>query len=398
MHSEGSPARLLSAFPVAFLHWTLPPVAGGVETHLAEFVRLLAARGHPVTVFTGTGDLEHVPGVHTVRTEYLNLDRYSSGFIRGTVRQAADRFAVKLGAELDQRGIKIVHGHNLHHFTPVPAMAINALRHSMGLQAHHTYHSIWRSELGIAKLCRDWPGQYALSSYMVRECVAALGVSAIHTRPGVAHDRYNDVAPPRDDRDTHVILLPARLFPEKGAELAIRMLRSLRREGFSVRLILTTPSRTVDWEQSSAAFRAKIDRMIAASGLREHVEFRSVGFEKMPQLYAESDIVIYPSIYPEPLGLAPLEAAAAGRPVVVTDVGGLRETVVHESTGYVIPSHDVAALTARVRMLLADRMLARRMGVEGKRFVRRYFALEHYVNSMINCYRDPANPVESAAG
>jgi hypothetical protein len=82
MHREGSPAALETAaegFPVAHVHWTLPPVADGVETHLAEFTRLLAARGHPVTIFTGKASLEHTPGVQTVRTEYLDLDRYSSG-------------------------------------------------------------------------------------------------------------------------------------------------------------------------------------------------------------------------------------------------------------------------------------------------------------------------------
>lgn len=42
----------------------------------------------------------------------------------------------------------------------------------------------------------------------------------------------------------------------------------------------------------------------------------------MPQLYALANVAIYPSTYPEPLGLAPVEPAAAGRPVVVTRTGG----------------------------------------------------------------------------
>lgn len=63
-------------FAVAHVHWTLPPVAGGVETHLADFSRLLAARGHHVTFFTGKGALEDGFNVTTVRSELLNLDWY----------------------------------------------------------------------------------------------------------------------------------------------------------------------------------------------------------------------------------------------------------------------------------------------------------------------------------
>jgi len=374
-------------FPVAHLHWTLPPVAGGVETHLAEFARVLAARGHPVTLFTGRGGLEDVPGVDIVRTEFLDLDRYSPSPSESVLRERAERFAVTLRAELGQRGIKVVHGHNLHHFTPVPAMVLTRLQNEMGLRVHHTYHSIWDDSPDIADLCRGWPGQHALSEYVSKECANKLKLPTIHTRPGVAHDRYDDVPPPPTGPGDQVVLLPARLFPEKGAKIAVRMLHSLRAEGFAVRLILTTPAQTVDWERTSVAFRGELDALVTALGLDRHVEFRAATFDEMPRLYAESNIVIYPSVYPEPLGLAPLEAAAAGRPVVVAGIGGLPETVDPDVTGYIIPPHDPDTLTDRVRTLLGDRQLAHQMGQSGKLFVRRFFALESYVSRMIEYYR-----------
>jgi hypothetical protein len=99
----------------------------------------------------------------------------------------------------------VVHGHNLHHFSPAPAMALSALRDSMGIRVHHTYHSVWESSLDIVELCREWPGQYALSSYVREKCESALGLSTVHTRPGVPRDRYHAVSPPRADRRTLVI-------------------------------------------------------------------------------------------------------------------------------------------------------------------------------------------------
>ncbi len=361
MHREGSPGALQAAserFPVAHVHWTLPPVAGGVETHLAEFARLLAARGHPVTIFTGKGGLEDIPGVRTVHTDYLDLDRYTTSPPKDVLKEFADGFAAKLRAELERLGTMVVHGHNLHHFTPVPAMALVP--------------------------CRT---RWASGCITPITACSALNLSTTHTQPGVPHDRYDAVGPPRADRRTQVILLPARLVREKGADLAVEMLHVLRGEGLAARLILTTPDQTVDWEKTSAEFREEIDELVADRGLRDHVEFRGVRFEQMPRLYAESDIVIYPSVYPEPLGIAPLEAAAAGRPVIVTDTGGLRETVKHEVTGYVIPPGDREALTDRVRTLLIDRDLAHGMGEAGKQFVRESFALEHYVGRMIELYR-----------
>lgn len=164
------------------------------------------------------------------------------------------------------------------------------------------------------------------------------------------------------------------------------MLRHLRDEGLRARLVLTGPDQTVDWENESQTFSQKVKETIADLDLTQYVNFRSVGFREMPQLYALANVVIYPSTYPEPLGLAPLEAAAAGRPVVVTRTGGLPETVRHGLTGYIVPPGDLEALTKRVRTLLTHPRRARRMGQAGRALVRRRFALDRYVDQMVELY------------
>lgn len=381
-------------FPIAQVHWALPPIAGGVETILADFTRLLADRGHEVTLFAGRGRLENLPYVRTVSCDLLDMDRYEEQQEHASDEVLAERLAAELKVELEQRNIRVVHAHNLHHFTPIPALALDRLRKSMGLQLHHTYHSIWGhgSNDVIARICGSWPGQHAISQYIKDACFEKFDIRTIHTFTGVALDRFHEVPPRSAESEStgsreRVILLPARLMPEKGAELAIRMLRRLREENMPVRLILTSPTQTVDWDGESEAFRQKIEAAIAGYGLGSCVELRSAGFADMPGLYAESDIVIYPSLYPEPLGLAPLEAAAVGRPVVVTRIGGLPETVRDGETGYIIPPNDLDALTDRVRVLLKDPERARRMGQAGKAYVSANFALESYVDRMVELYR-----------
>jgi glycogen(starch) synthase len=67
-----------------------------------------------------------------------------------------------------------------------------------------------------------------------------------------------------------------------------------------------------------------------------------------------------PSIY-EPFGLVALEAAAAGTPLVVANVGGLRELVDHGRTGMHFSPEDVAGLAGAVTAVLSDQVAARRM-------------------------------------
>jgi glycosyltransferase involved in cell wall biosynthesis len=97
-------------------------------------------------------------------------------------------------------------------------------------------------------------------------------------------------------------------------------------------------------------------------------------------------VVVYPSDYPEPLGLAPLEAMSAGRPVVVTATGGLPEAVIHGGTGYVVTPGDLDQLGERVRSLILDPELSSRLGQQGRRHVEHQFNLHTYVDKMSTQY------------
>jgi phosphatidyl-myo-inositol dimannoside synthase len=79
---------------------------------------------------------------------------------------------------------------------------------------------------------------------------------------------------------------------------------------------------------------------------------------------------------PEGLGLAALEAAACGLPVVVGRSGGAPETVRDGRTGYVVPPADHYAVAARLVELLADPARSRTMGEAGRRFVAEQFSAD----------------------
>jgi phosphatidyl-myo-inositol dimannoside synthase len=88
------------------------------------------------------------------------------------------------------------------------------------------------------------------------------------------------------------------------------------------------------------------------------------------------------SLNPEGLGLAALEAAACGLPVIIGDSGGAPETVRDGETGYVVPASDHRALADRICELLADPAQARAMGARGRADVSARFGADQASNTL----------------
>jgi glycosyltransferase involved in cell wall biosynthesis len=85
-------------------------------------------------------------------------------------------------------------------------------------------------------------------------------------------------------------------------------------------------------------------------------------------------LAVVPSLWPEPFGLTAVEAMAAGRPVVASDTGGLRDIVAHEETGLLVPPGDATALRDAVARLLGDPAERQRMGAAARERSRRFAA------------------------
>ncbi len=97
-------------------------------------------------------------------------------------------------------------------------------------------------------------------------------------------------------------------------------------------------------------------------GLAHRVSFRGwQGGEDLVRLYQDARAVVVPSIY-EPFGIVALEAMACGRPVIVSDVGGLREIVTDGVDGYLVPAGDHAALAQCMVDICRNPQRAREMG------------------------------------
>ena len=363
------------------VHWTFPPTTGGVESHLSDLAAALAREGRRVVVLTGEAAPSGDPSYTVVSTSLLELESVKRGDLTDQDRCA--RLVTELSHLVRKHRIGTIHGHNLHHFHPAAALAIEAVRHQHDLKVLHTFHETWPDLLADSPVYRSWDRNFSVSRHVQRQCEALLGFKpdllplCIDTgafRP-LSECFRSDAAP--------VILHPARLLPWKGVDVGLAALRTLLDRGLDVTLVITDTQRIADWNDELVTYRQQMVDLIRQLRLQGHVRFQSAAYADMPALYAASDIVIYPTIGEEPYGLVPLEAMSCGRPVVGTLSGGISETIVDGVTGFLVPKSDPQPLADRLEVLISDPDSARRMGAAGRRRVLEQFDSAQYVSALL---------------
>jgi glycosyltransferase involved in cell wall biosynthesis len=116
--------------------------------------------------------------------------------------------------------------------------------------------------------------------------------------------------------------------------------------------------------------RDGLEALADALGIRDRCHF--IGFRSdVGAIYAASDAVVLTSAN-EGTPVTVIEAQAAGRPVVSTDVGGVRDIVTDGVSGFIVPPGDTAAIADRLRALADDRELCERLGDAGRSAGARY--------------------------
>lgn len=121
-------------------------------------------------------------------------------------------------------------------------------------------------------------------------------------------------------------------------------------------------------------------------GLGDRVRFAGrLPHDEIPALLRAADVLVMPSRR-EAFGVAALEAAACGLPVVASDVGGVAETVVDGRTGLLVPPGDPAALAAALARLAADPDLRARLGAAGRERTAELYAWARCVERLERVY------------
>jgi glycosyltransferase involved in cell wall biosynthesis len=150
-----------------------------------------------------------------------------------------------------------------------------------------------------------------------------------------------------------VILVPSRLIESKGIKDAVAASGILRDRGIDHEMRLTGAVEPHLWIRVT---QEDIDGWEAANPCIKFIGFQP----SMPEVYRQTDIVCYPTRYPEGTPTVLIEAAATGRPAVTCDTVGAREIVVNGETGIVVPQRDVTGLADALQRLIEDPELRER--------------------------------------
>ncbi|MEO5817799.1 MAG: glycosyltransferase [Gemmatimonadaceae bacterium] len=186
--------------------------------------------------------------------------------------------------------------------------------------------------------------------------------------PNFVDDHAFDVASPESvdalrreldvSRDALVVGIVARLHPVKDHATLIKAIALLKPQFPALLLVLI----------GSGPLRAELEALAVAEGVESIVRFAGLRTPP-PNLHSIFDVSVLCSLsegFPNTI----VEAMAAGRPVVGTNVGGVPDAVREGVNGRLVPAQDPAALAAALAPLLRDRELRQRLGAAGQRIAR----------------------------
>jgi glycosyltransferase involved in cell wall biosynthesis len=190
--------------------------------------------------------------------------------------------------------------------------------------------------------------------------------------------RLADFNPAPSNNGSPVVLLPARMLWTKGVAEFVEAARMLRARGCSASFVLAgagDPGNPANIE----------DRQLRAWNTEGVVEW--IGHQSdVARLLKETDIVVLPS-YLEGLPKTIVDAAAAGRPCVTTDVPGCRDAIIDGVTGLLCRARDAEDLAEKIALLLANPDLRSEMSRQARLFAEREFNLERVIEQHLECYR-----------
>jgi glycosyltransferase involved in cell wall biosynthesis len=377
---------------ILMLAQSFAPIVGGEERVVEDLSRELLARGHEVSVATlqQPGDVTEgeVAGVkvHPLRSSSYRVMRSQRDTERRHAPPVPDPETVlDLSRVLRRERPQIVHAHNwiVHSYLPLARNAHSALAlslHDYGLvcatRRLRRKNQVCSGPAPVkCQLC-------AADHYgVVKGLVAAFGTRSQESRLRRHVDVFLPVSSTveelcriREDEASRVIPNFIGALPQAPPP-SDRRLAQLPDEPFILYFGDVTEDKGA-WELAEAYRTLEDPPPLVLVGRCYIGELaRRPGVHVMgawPHALAiealrRSLFSVAPSLWPEPFGLVALEAAAAGKPIVATAMGGLRDIVADGETGLLVPAGDRAALAAALQRLIGDPGLRERLGAAAHR-------------------------------
>lgn len=365
-----------------------PPYRGGIETVVEQLCQGLVRRGVRVTALVSNDDAhtveEAVSGVHVVRlgrSAELNSQPLNLGLVPMLRRMRFD----------------LLHFHTPN---PVGALAVLAARRTEPIVVTHHSDIVRQRLLGGAAT--------AVQSLLYRRAAALVAATPKHIEyspvlgrfesrchvihfpidaaPYVAAPSSWDAALPSAWQDFPLVLFVGRLVYYKGVDVLLDAMARVPRARLALVGIGPLAPRLAE----------QADRL----GIADRIQFLgAVPDERLRALYKRARFLVLPSVAPsEAFGMVQLEAMAAGRPVISTDLkSGVPYVNQHGVTGLIVPPSDPAALAGAMQTLIENELDALALGRAAQRRVLAEFHVDEVVDAHLKLYASLIDRARSAS-
>ena len=169
-----------------------------------------------------------------------------------------------------------------------------------------------------------------------------------------------------------IILLPGRLTAWKGQEMFIEAINFFKQSNPELDFVAVI----LGDDQGRTVFRKKLERLVEQFNLTQNIKFVD-NCNVMPVAYYISDVIVSSSIEPEAFGRVSVEAQAMKKPIIASNIGGSKETVIDNKTGLLFESGNPKSLCDKLNEIIKlDTLTLDLMGREGRKNVINRFNIE----------------------
>lgn len=379
--------------------------AGGQNVYVRQVGEALAKQGWQVDMFTRSSDrqqasiVQHSPNCRTIRLvagpqEFIPRDELY-GYLPIFV-QEFQKFQLESGFEYP-----LVHTNYW-----LSSWVGMELKKSQPLLQVHTYHSlaavkyksvstiptIAKTRLQVEKTLLETADRVVATSPQEKEHMRSLVSSKGNIdiiSCGTDIEQFGSIARSTARRElgiapeTKVVLYVGSFDPRSGIETLVRAVSLSAVPKADLKLIIGG-----GWRggESDGKERDRISSIVEELGLSDITSFPGgLSRDILPAYYAAADVCVVPSHY-EPLGLVALEAMACGTPVIASDVGGLKYTVVPQETGLLAPPKNEAVFADAIDRLLGDSLWRQQLGHTARSRVETYFSWDRIASQLSQLY------------
>jgi mannosylglucosylglycerate synthase len=345
---------------IVLLHYSAPPVVGGVESVIGHHARLITDAGHEVQILAGRGEqMDERVGfiqIPLVDSRHPVVSSIKEELDKGIVPSAFDELVEKLIKELRPvlANADCLIAHNVCSLNK--NLVLTAALKKFSEEAQGPHFILWHHDLAWTTsryrdelhegypwdlLCKAWEGveQVTISDFRRKELAALMGLpeEKISVIPnGVDIPRFLKLEAQTsrfvDQLDllnaNPILLLPVRITSRKNIELALQMMAELRKKTPQAKLIITGP--LGPHNPANLQYFEKLTSLRSSLNLEDSVYFLAEladGFlpdEVISDFYQLADALFLPS-REEGFGIPILEAGLAGIPIFCADIPPLKD-------------------------------------------------------------------------